>query len=198
MSQSNRKEKIKTGFWKFIREMIPVMLGVYFAFALSDFSEQRKTNAEFAEYKMLLKKEVTQNLERIIPNFKYHENLKEDLISLARSEQPYKAFQDYNMQGLRTGFVSSSAYKTGIQTGIIQEFDLDMIQNINNLYTYQDNYEDYNKGLLNGFINKDIPENDKEVMSMSANLLMSMNDVIIFENNLIEYYNLLLDNINNN
>ncbi len=192
MSNINRKQKFKSEFWKFIREMIPVMLGVYFAFALNDYSEQRKTNNQFAEYKALIKKEVTQNLERLKPNFEYHKNFKDDLVSITESDEPFQSFKEYKMQGLRPGFVSKSAYQTGVQTGIIQEFDLDMIQNINNLYTFQSKYDEYNKSLLAGFINKNIPQNDDEVVTVAANLIMSMNDVIISEENLITFYTELL------
>lgn len=195
MSDSNTKAKIKSGVWKFIREMIPVMLGVYFAFALNDFSEQRKTNKQFAEYKALIKEEITQNLNNIKPNFEYHTKFKDDLVSLTEAEEPFEWFKEYKMKGLRPGFVSNSAYQTGVQTGIIQEFDLDMIQNINNLYTYQSNYDEYNKSMLAGFINKSLPKNDEEVVNIAANLIMSMTDVIISEENLISFYTELLEKL---
>lgn len=195
MSNSSQKENFKSGIWNFVREMIPVMLGVYFAFALNDYSEQRKINSQFLEYKALITEEVKQNLKNIEPCFEYHKKFKEELISLAKSDEPYAAFENYKMKGLRPGFVSKSAYQTGIQTGIIQEFELNMIQDINNLYTFQSNYDEYNKSLLEGFISKDIPKNDDEVVDISRNLIMSMNDVIISEENLIKYYNAILQKL---
>lgn len=195
MSQSSTKAKIKSGVWKFIREMIPVMLGVYFAFALNDYSEQRKTDKQFAEYKALIKKEISQNLNNIKPNFEYHKIFKDDLVVFTKADEPLKKFNEYNMKGLRPGFVSSSAYQTGVQTGIIQEFDLDMIQKLNNLYTFQSKYDDYNKSMLEGFINKSIPQNDDEVVNIAANLIMSINDVIISEENLMSFYSKILEKL---
>ncbi len=195
MANQSRFQKVGSITWKFIREMIPVMLGVYFAFVLSDYSEARKTANQFKEYKQLIKKEVSQNLDNINPTYEYHKSFKEDLIQIANHKDPYNHYLDYQMKGLRPGFVSSSAYQTGIQTGIIQEFDLDMIQQINNIYTYQSKYDDYNKSLLSGFINKELPQNSTEVKSIASNLIMSMNDIIISERNLIEYYEALIDKL---
>jgi len=191
-----KAQKLKRSIWKFIREMIPVMLGVYFAFALSDYSDRRKTKEEFQEFKTLLAKEITQNRDNLKPTYEYHQKLKEDFDTLRNSDDPFQSFSEYELRGIRPGFVSSSAYKTGLQTGIIHQFDLDWIIAINNLYTYQEKYDDYNKSLLDGFISQKIPEDSEEVVSIASNLIMSMNDVLIYEKNLIKYYEELQGNLN--
>ena len=52
-------------FLKFLYEMIPVMVGVYLAFALNTFSENRKLKAHQSNFEEMIKKEIIENQKSI-------------------------------------------------------------------------------------------------------------------------------------
>lgn len=169
-------------------QMIPVMLGVYLGFALNNFGEAQKLKKQAGTYQEMLKNEIGENLaelERVNP---YHLELKQDFAEILASNDIKKAFRSKSMQGIRPGLVNKSAYNTGIQTGIIQQFDLDVIQNVNKLYTLQDQYDAFNETIISSFIAQKFPETEAEIRNALIIMSMNMNDVLNFERELTESY----------
>lgn len=173
---------------KFLVEMIPVMIGVYLGFALNNFGERQQLNRQSDTYKNMLVQEIKENHENLKRVNPYHVQLKEDFEEILKEEDALQAFMAYSFKGLRPGFVNESAFETGIQTGIIQEFDLKLIQSLNKLYKLQNQYEDFNEMMLNSFMSKKLPETDKEMRNTITLLLMNMNDILNYERELIISY----------
>jgi hypothetical protein len=188
--------KIKSALLSGLLQILPVMFGVYLGFALNNFSEQKKTDRQKNVYEQMLKNEIQDNLEEIKKASIYHDKITKDFRTIANSKDIKTDFNDYTMTGLRPGMVNSSAYNTGIQTGIIQEFDLKIIQNLNKLYNYQRKYDTYNEQMLNSFLTTDFPETEQDIKNLMINLSMGMNDVENFERELQQYYQLMLDKLN--
>ena len=94
-------------------------------------------------------------------------------------------------QGLNLVSLTESAYMTGIQTGIIAELKLKRIQDINLLYTFQDDYNRFNDMTLEGFINSDFTMNEKNMQSLLQYISIVMSDFAIKEKILIEAYDKL-------
>ena len=103
-----------------------------------------------------------------------------------------EAFGKYTFKGLRPGFVNESAFNTGIQTGIIQQFELGLIQELNRLYTFQEKYNTHNESMVNSRLERAFPESEKEIRSTMISMMMNMNDLQSFEKNLIEQYKEIL------
>lgn len=188
----NFKKLIYNGFL----QIIPIMFGVYLGFALNNFGEQQKLNRQKNTYEQMLKNEIQDNLKQVKEVSVYHEKITKDFIEIRENKDIKSAFNNYTMTGLRPGNVSSSAYNTGIQTGIIQEFDLEIIQNLNKLYNYQGKYDSYNEQMLSSFLSGKYPETESEINNLMINLTMGMRDVENFERALQEYYQLMLNKLN--
>ncbi|MFK7807413.1 MAG: hypothetical protein AB8F74_06365 [Saprospiraceae bacterium] len=176
-----------------LSQIIPVMIGVYLGFAMNNFGENRKLESQSETYKLMLKNEIGENLDALKSVSDYHVTIVKNFTDLLKSEDLVKAFQNTSFEGFRPGFVSSSAYNTGVQTGIIQAFDLNLIQTLNRLYTLQGKYNRFNENMINSFLGNKFPETESEIRSVLTSSLMSMNDVIIFENELMKYYSELLN-----
>lgn len=179
-----------------LSQIIPIMIGVYLGFAMNNYGENRKLKKQADTYKKMLTTEITENLEGIEHVREYHIQLKDEFKALSQSEQIVEDFEKVNFKGFRPGFVSNSAYNTGIQTGIIQEFDLKIIQALNKLYTLQGKYSRFNEDMINSFLSNKFPETASEMKSLAISSTMSMNDVLIYEKELIEFYTQLLNKFN--
>lgn len=195
-STEGKFSKLKTALYRGLLQILPIMFGVYLGFSLNNFGEQQKLNQQKNTYEQMLKNEIQDNLKQIKKASIYHKKITKDFIDIRESNDIKKAFNDYSMAGLRPGIVSNSAFETGIQTGIIQEFDLETIQHLNKLYNYQQKYDNYNEQMLNSFLSGKFPDTESEIKSLMINLSMNMSDVENFERELQEYYQLILDKLN--
>jgi len=171
------------------------MLGVYLGFAMNNFGENRKLKAQSKTYKLMLENEIKENLKSLESVSAYHSKLITDFTSLLQSEDIVKGFESGSFGGFKTGFVSNSAYDTGVQTGIIQHFDLKLVQSLNRLYTLQGKYIRFNENMINSFLEHKFPETESEIKSILISSTMSMNDIIIYEEDLMKYYKILLEEL---
>ena len=178
-----------------LSQIIPIMIGVYLGFALNNFGESQKLNRKLDTYTEMLKNEISDNLDQVQGVQEYHVSLGEDFQKLLRSEDLTTAFREYTFMGLKPGFVNNSAYNTGIQTGIIQEFPLEQIQSINRLYTLQNRYTTFNDNLISTFMSQKFPETESEIRSMLISMVMNMNDIRGFESELVGFYSDILEEI---
>ncbi|NRB52712.1 MAG: hypothetical protein HRU41_33940 [Saprospiraceae bacterium] len=176
-----------------LNQIIPIMIGVYLGFAVNNFGENRKVKQQVRTYQEMLKIELEENLQALEKVRNYHVRLSKDFSNLLASEELEKDFEATNFQGLKPGFVSSSAYQTGLQTGIIQEFDLNLVQILNRCYTLQDKYNTFNENLLSSFQSRKYPETAGEIRNFLINMRMNMNDIKYFEQALQQQYGLILE-----
>lgn len=176
-----------------LNQIIPIMIGVYLGFALNNFGENRKTRQQVDTYKEMLRNEIKENLQGIEQVSAYHIKLSQDFSQLLKSEDIKKDFESYNLQGLQPGVVYNSAYRTGIQTGIIQEFDLNLVQTLNRCYTVQDKYNSFNENMISSSQSRKFPETESEIRSLLIIIGMSMNDIKYFEGELKKQYEKILE-----
>lgn len=181
--------KAKSILKNFIDQMIPVMIGVYLGFALNNFGESKKIKKDTDDVFNMIKVEIQENLSSVQKVEKYHEDLGKDILAILQSTNVRQKFNEYSFKGLRPGRVYRSSYDTAIQSGTIKNFDIQNIKVFNRLYSLQDSYDDYNKTFLGNFLGCDFPNTDKEVKNLLISLNMSLNDVIISEDELIKAYN---------
>lgn len=168
------------------------MIGVYLGFALNNFGEERKERKQFKDYQVMLKTELQDNLTQIDSVQQYHIDLRNDLQKIFRSDQMVEDFQQYTFRGLQPGIVGNSAYETGIQSGLNHHFSLEIMQNVNRVYTLQQVYSNFNDNLIQSITSKKFPETEEEIRSMLRTTIMYMNDIQSFESQLIERYAELL------
>jgi len=173
------------------------MIGVYLGFALNNYGEKRKVRKQAATFKTMLINEIQENLEQVESVNLYHDTLTDRVSMMLNSENLMTDFKKFRFTGLRPGIVNSSAYTTGVQTGILQEFDIQLIQSLNRLYAYQNNYDDYNSTMISSFLAKDFPDEEEEVRSLFTIINMNMSDVNNFERELAYSYKEILEKLGN-
>lgn len=176
-----------------LAQILPVMLGVYLAFALNNYGENKSLEKDKSHYLELLKNEISINKKEIEGVIPYHLQLQEDFSEILKSKSIKEWFDNNNFGGIRPGFTNQSAYETGMQTGLIQHFDLKFIQQINSLYNLQDGYQEFNKTVINSFVNRKFPETEKEMESLLISMVMNLNDINSFEKRLISFYDSVLE-----
>ena len=130
--------------------------------------------------------EAKVNQEQLELAFGYHKLLKDSSLYYAYSGATL--VNHYFFNGLGGVLVMNSAYNTGIQTGTISELSLEEIQSINQLYTFQDGYNDYQKLMLSEFISMDFTEEEEDINRILRFLSLTMTDVVNMEENLITLY----------
>jgi hypothetical protein len=90
----------------------------------------------------------------------------------------------------------NSAYLKGIQTGTINELPINTIQSLNQIYTLQEDYNDFGNVLLAGLINKEFSEKEEDIKKIVRYLSVSMSDIVIKEDGLLYSYNNVLNLLN--
>lgn len=167
-------------------QVIPVMIGVFLAFLVSDCSEERRTERKTEQMKDILVAEIKKNREKIQQVAEYHKMLRDSTGYYCLQSDTSGAKPKF-FKGIRNVSLSSGAYESAIQTGLISELELEHIQFVNELYEAQENYNDYNQMLLEGLINQDF-SNPEQMQSVMRFISVGMYDVVIKEANLIDAY----------
>lgn len=186
---------MKKRFWAFLREMVPVMIGVYLGFLVSNWGENRKNAAQARVLITNLQSEISANKAWLTGILDYHAMLRDSSNIYAYKEEiklePPRYFKGVNLEPLL-----SSAFKTGIQTGAINELPLDLIQELNQLYTYQDSYNNFASIVVNGLINMDFYAEEANLRKIARFLGVTMTDIVIKEKQLLEKYDQITEVLN--
>ena len=173
-----------------ILQIIPVMIGVYLGFLVSNWGDQQKRKNQSIIFVKSIVNEIDINNDKLQNKIDYHKMLR-DSSNFYLSNYPTKAlieFPDF-FRGIQTSTLIESAYNTGNLTGIISEFEMKKIQSLNQLYTNQKEYNEYAKMTLEGFLNSDFDDNDKSIRKILQFISFTMTDIVIKEDLLIAEYN---------
>jgi len=181
-----RKSKYRIG--ELLFQIIPVTIGVFLGFLVSNLAEKSKTQNNSTTFRQSLIEEIKSNKRKIEKNLDYHVMLRDSARYYSTSGELTKRPEFF--RGLRTWALTSSAFETGLQTGIINELEFNNIQLVNNSYNLQNSYNEFSKMLLSGFMTKDFDSNDWQ--KIARYLAVGMSDVVIKETELIEEYEILL------
>ncbi len=168
-------------------QIIPVAIGVYLGFFVSNWAEANKRNTDTNKYLENLTAEMLLNKQKIESVANYHRMLRDSSIyvSIHAKDNLKPAF----FQGTRVFPLVQSAFVTGLQTGVVNELSLDQIQTINELYNQQDYYNDFGKTLTTGLLIFDFSNSEAANIKKIASFLgMTMTDVIFQEESLLQQY----------
>lgn len=177
-----------------ILQIIPVMIGVYLGFVISNWQDNQKRTTQSQTLVDNIKSEIETNKYMIESVIEYHKMVRDSSRHFANSETIIK--KPTFFEGTRTRQLSGSAYNTGVQTGIINELPLHKIQVLNNLYNFQDFNNEYSKMIMNGLITMDFTESDDAIKKIASYLSLTMTDIVIQENHLLELYEETLKTLN--
>lgn len=186
---------MKKKFGYFVLEIIPVMIGVFLGFMVSNWAESRKKTSQKKVLTTNIISEITENKKKIENVIEYHAMLRDSSRYYSNNFQSGQSINFFS--GVSTASLTSSAFETGIQTGLINEFSLDELREINELYTRQHSYENLTNILFTGVINVMINWDNDDVgnQKLLEFLSMSMTDFVIQENLLLEKSEIVLAKI---
>lgn len=184
--------KAKKKIGELLFQIIPVMIGVYLGFIVSNWSENKQQNTK---KKILIENiisEIHENKNNIIEVVPYHEMLRDSSRYYIKSDI---AKMPPFFKGVNTLTLIDSAFETGVQTGLLNELPIDIIQSLNRVYTFQKSYNEFCNILLSGLINMDLMENEESIKRILQYLSISMTDVAIKERQLLNDYEKVLNYI---
>jgi hypothetical protein len=175
-------------------QIVPVAIGVYLGFFVSNWAEERKTDKAAARYIENLIAEVTLNKEKIEALAPYHKMLRDSSyqFSLNAKDNDKPNF----FQGTQMPPLMKSAFETGIQTGILSNLSLEQIQVLNELYNQQEFYNDFGKTITTGLLAFDFSNYDSNNLKKIASYLsISMTDVVFQEASILEQFDEVLQTL---
>lgn len=168
-------------------EIIPVMIGVFLGVAVSNWSASRQQHAKCDAYLKSLIAELDMNASRLSNVVDYHVMLRDSCNYYDRHREKNITKSNF-FKGTRTMTLSNSAFQTGVQTGIINDLPLETILSLNAVYTFQDDYNEFGKMILNSIINKSF-NSERGRTELTSLLALTMTDVVIQEKRLIDEFN---------
>ena len=168
-----------------IIQMISVTVGVFLGFAISNWSESRKESAKYDTLIENLTSEIKTNQAKIEQVIDYHRMVRDSTRYFLNRKEP-APWKPTFFKGVNTLSLVNSAYQTGIQTGLLNSMDLETYQAINEVYTKQRAYEEFANLLLSGLITMDFENNEASIRKIATFLSISMTDVVIKEEQLLE------------
>ena len=167
-------------------QIIPVMVGVYLGFVVSNWSEDNQKNKQAKVLLKNLHAEIEENEKIVHGVIAYHGMLRDSSNHYAEMGDEIKIPTFF--QGTRLLKLNNSAYQTGIQTGIINELSLDKIQALNQLYVFQDTYNEYGNIIMSNFLSKDFSDKKEDIREIARFLSITMTDISTMEEGLIEVF----------
>ena len=167
-------------------QIIPVMIGVYLGFLASNWASNSQKKHESKILIENLLSEIDTNETTLKDVIEYHKMLLDSSRYYSRDRNKIENTKYF--KGTRLLKLSSSAYNTGIQTGVINEMSIDDIQNINQLYTFQDDYNEFGKMMMTSLISKDFSDKEEDKKKIARLLALTMSDIVIKEKQLISWY----------
>jgi hypothetical protein len=185
---------MKKKIGEIILQIIPVMIGVYLGFVISNWSETNKRKSQTELLRKNIVAEIESNKTKIAEVLEYHVMLRDSSRFYQKNIIDIKKMPSF-FKGTRTITMANSAFDTGIQTGLINSLKFEEIQAINDIYTKQSAYKDFNNLILSALLTIYIQENDKGVKKIYNYLAVTMTDVVIKENRLMRNYDELLEKI---
>ncbi|GAA4279158.1 hypothetical protein [Aquimarina mytili] len=145
---------------KYIIEVIIVAFGVFLGIYYSNINEDNKTKKEKEKSLSLIIGELETNQELLKSDIDYHENIKiqiDSIIPNLSDKDLYSTFIGSDFKhaeidgwtGFRFSRLQKTAFESAKTSGIIKEFDIELIQKLSNIYYYQDTYVGFGESILN-------------------------------------------------
>lgn len=189
----------KGKFWSYfayaIGEILLIVVGILIALYLQNRNETKKTEVMVTTTLNIIKTEINKNKKSIELAIDYHDLLRDTLpkVTPPKNEEEIKSKLGF-WRGMGTERLQNSAFQTCIQSGVSREFNTELLQSLNELYTLQESYNKYNENSMQIFFNADFSDIDnfKKIM---ASVYTVISDLEYSEGNLLSNYNTCLQKI---
>ncbi len=172
---------------KILLDLIPVAVGVYIGILGSNWNENQKT-IEFKDHTIeRIRKEIEKNKSLILEVKDYHIMVNEKIKKMPRIESYKDTISLHFWRGLRIPRLQKSAYQTAMQTGIIGEIEIALLEKINEVYLQIDLYNQFRNTASQGLYANDFSD-IKSFNKIASFLGVTMVDLYYLENEIIEKF----------
>jgi len=175
-------------------QIIPVMIGVFLGFQVSNWSDKKQQNSKKKIFRTNIINEIKENKKNVLSVIEYHKMLKDSSRYYLNSNKP--TMVSY-FNGIKSATLLNSAFETGIQTGLLNELSIDEIQSLNRVYQVQNSLNDINDIMFTGLVSMDLRENEESAIKIIHLLSYTMEDIWITESKLLSDYENILSTIQN-
>ncbi|MFD2568481.1 DUF6090 family protein [Pseudotenacibaculum haliotis] len=165
-------------------EVLLIVVGIVIALQLQNWNEANKTTEATQLTIDRIKKEILSNQKKIEQVYDYHKMVSDTLqkIKTPKTEEEVESALSF-WRGLRIPRMQESSFQTAIQTGVSKNIDIDLLESLNTLYTFQSSYNDFSKTASQGLYNKDFSEVEN-FKKIAIFINMTMVDLYYFESDL--------------
>ena len=148
----------KLDILKYSIDLVIVISGVFLGIYISGLKENRSINLEKEKSIKYIISELENNLKLINGHITYHELIKQQIDSIIPTlseEVKFSSFIKYRdneikgWEGFLYARIQYTAFEGAKLSGIMQEMDLELIQEISYIYTFQKAYSDFGTSILN-------------------------------------------------
>ncbi|NQZ45154.1 MAG: hypothetical protein HRT65_12660 [Flavobacteriaceae bacterium] len=145
---------------KYFVEIIIVAFGVFLGVYYSNVNADNKTKIEKQKSLNLIIKELELNKKLLEDHISYHKNIRTEMDSIVPTlseKELYSSFTEAEFKRIEikgwTGFnfarLQKTAFETAKTSGLIKEFDIELVQKLSDVYYFQDVYVDFGTSILN-------------------------------------------------
>ena len=146
---------------KYLIEMVIVAFGVFLGVYFSNVNAENKTRVEKEKSLRIILEELQHNQQVLEKYIQYHERIKLQIDSISRNLSEEELFSNFTQakefhhkkiegwNGFQFARLQKTAFESVKISGIMKEFDIELIQKISSVYSLQETYLDFGSSVLN-------------------------------------------------
>lgn len=145
---------------KYLIEVLIVAFGVFLGVYYSNINSNSKTQLEKEKSLDLIIEELELNKKLVKEHISYHEKIKLEMDSIVPSltperlnayftESEVKLLEIKGWTGFRFARVQNTAFESTKTSGLMKEFDIELVQKLSDIYYFQDLYLNFATSILN-------------------------------------------------
>ncbi len=180
---------------KYLIEFLIVAFGVFLGIYVSDLQNEKKIKIEKEKSINYILKELENNKSNIESSIEYHQLIKSNMDSLASTLTKKDVFVNYlenkkfrhnqikGWNGVRLANIESTVFEGVKISGIIQEYDIELIQIISKIYKRQEVYSEFGNSLLDRMLSLN---SSTKVVDVFGTIQIMTTDLLSLEKQLLK------------
>ncbi|MEW7292813.1 hypothetical protein [Aquimarina sp. 2304DJ70-9] len=187
-------KKSTKSIFKYILEFLIVAFGVFLGIYTSDLQNEKKIKREKEKSINYILIELENNKSNLEESIEYHQLIKSNMDSLASTLTEKDMFANYmrnkkfqhnqikGWNGVRLADIENTAFESVKISGIIQEYDIELIQIISKIYKRQEAYSEFGKSLLDRILSLN---SSTKVFDVFGSVKLMTTDLLSIEKQLL-------------
>jgi len=186
-------EKNINRIFKYLIEFLIVAFGVFLGIYVSEVQNEKKIKIEKEKSVNYIIKELKNNKKRVEESIKYHQSIKTEIDSIAKTLDEKDLFTIYiginhfnkikGWNGVRVAAIESTAFEAAKISGIVKEYDIEFIQKISNIYKQKEAYSELGNSILTKMVNLN---SSAKVVDVFSSIELITSDLLNYEKSLLK------------